>query len=65
MGRQETADWNDPISNLTDRLTTLENYPAQILGSLNVMDAKIETLLFQLQKTFHSTRSTSRSVFTV
>ena len=48
-------DWNDLISNLTDRLITLENYnrangqrTADILGNLNVIDAKIETLLLPI-----------------
>ena len=48
-------DWNDLIS--TDRLTTLENYnratgqrTAEIFGSLNVMDAKIETLSLPIAK---------------
>lgn len=55
MGPQETTDWNDLISSLTDRLTTLENFSqatgqrtAEILGTLNVMDAKIETLLLPI-----------------
>ena len=55
MGPQETTDWNDLIGSLTDRLTTLENYnratgqrTAEILGNLNVMDAKIETLLLPI-----------------
>ena len=55
MGPQETSDWNDLIGSLTDRLTTLENHnratgqrTAEILGVLNVMDAKIETLLIPI-----------------
>ena len=55
MGPQETADWNDLISKLTDRLTTLENYnratghrTAEILGNVNILDATIETLLFPI-----------------
>ena len=55
MGPQETMDWNDLIRNITDRLTTLENYnrdtgqrTAEILENINILDAKIETLLLPI-----------------
>ena len=48
-------DWNDLIGGITDRLTTLENYnpangqhTAEILGNLNVIDAKFENLLIPI-----------------
>ena len=50
MGPQETTDWNDLISSLTDRLTTLENYnratgqrTAEILGTVSYTHLTLPT----------------------
>ena len=55
MGPQEIMDWNDFIGGISDCLTALEHQnrahgqcTTEILGNLNVIDAKFETLLIPI-----------------
>ena len=72
MGPQDTMDWNDLVGGINARVTTLENYSrangkrtAEILGNLNVINAKFETLLIPIAEDILSIRITSRIAFSM
>ena len=55
MGPQETMDWNDIITGLSDRVLALENHnrahgqrTAEIFNNFQIVDAKLETLLMPI-----------------